>query len=97
MSYKNIHCKIKNDKNLVDYDVTELDYVMKPLGTALYRKRGRPRISKEDKALPSDKIKCEVCSKVFTRSGRTGHNRTTYHRVHLDLNEKLRKLLINKM
>lgn len=97
MSYKEIHQKLKTDKNLVDYDVDELDYVMKPIGTALYKKRGRPRMSEEDKALPSDKVRCEVCSKLFTRSGRTGHNRTTYHRVHLDLNEKLRKLLINKM
>jgi hypothetical protein len=97
MSYKNIHKKLKDDKNLVDYNVDELDYVMKPLGSALYKKRGRPRMNDEDKALPSDKIKCPICSKLFTRSGRTGHNRTTYHRVHSDMNDKLRKLLINKI
>lgn len=85
------------NKNLVDYDVDELDYVMTPIGKALYKKRGRPKINEEDKALPSDKVKCPICSKIFTRSGRTGHNRTTYHKVHLNLNEKLRKLLINKM
>ncbi len=96
MSYKKIHNKLKTDKNLVDYDMDELDYVMKPLGAALYKNRGRPRMNDENKALPSDKVRCEVCSKVFTRSGRSGHNKTTYHRVHLDLNQKLTKLLLNK-
>lgn len=93
MSYFDIQSKIKSNKNLTDYDVNELNYVMRPVGKALYKGRGRPR--KEDKAQPSDRVKCSICSKVFVRSGRTNHNNTEYHKVHSKMNKKLRELLIN--
>ena len=96
MSYTQIQKKIKTCKNLIDYDVDELDYVMKPVGNALYKGRGRPRKDDSDKAYPNDRVKCEVCSKYFTRSGRSSHNRTQYHQLHAKMNKKLRELLINK-
>lgn len=96
MSYIEIQRKIRDDKNLADYDEDELDYVMKPVGTALYNCKGRPRKCEDEKARPNDRIKCDICSKYFTRSGRSGHNRTQYHMIHSKINKKLRNLLINK-
>lgn len=91
MSYREIQNTIKKNKNFCDYTHEEFEYAMKPIGKALY---GRPVV--EDKALPTDRITCEICSKEFIRSGRSNHNKTIYHQVHANMNDKIRKLLINK-
>lgn len=46
-------------------------------------------------AKPNDKVECDVCGKVFTRSNRTVHNKTKYHQLYLKLNKKVRDVFIN--
>lgn len=96
---KDIQKKLRQNKNFAKYTIDELKYVQKPIGRALYKiedipKCGRPRVS--EKKSPSDRIICNICSKEFTRSGRTKHNRTQYHQAFEEMNSKLRKLLIDK-
>lgn len=95
MSIRRIQRKIKENKNLCDYSVEELEYVQKPIGRAIYinKKLGRPK--SENKALSTDKLKCDICGKYFIRSGRFNHKKTAYHIAHENMNEKIRKLLIN--
>ena len=42
---------------------------------------------------PKDKVKCDMCGKIFTRCNRASHNRTQYHRVFVQANKKLMALL----
>lgn len=85
--------KAKNDKNLVDYTVTELKYVQKPIGKAHYKGPGRPKSG--SKSNPTDKVKCKICSKSYTRSNSSNHKKTVYHKTFEKLNNKMRKLLID--
>lgn len=59
---------------------------------AVYKKKGRPGVI--DYAKPSDRLTCTVCGKDFTRSGRTGHQRTVYHQQRVQINKKLNELLL---
>ena len=88
----------KVQKNIVDKELTqltnkELKYVQKPLGKALYK--GRPKKKEDEKAHWSDRIKCDVCAKEFTRSARNAHNLTKEHLIYSKMNKKLKKLLID--
>ena len=49
--------------------------------TKMTSKRGRPKKSDNEKAKPTDKIVCDICEKIITRSGRTRHTRTAYHQA----------------
>src|SRR5690606_28867134 len=42
------------------------------------KRPGRPR--KEVKAKPSDKVKCEICDAVVTRSNMSKHKKSKFHR-----------------
>jgi len=44
----------------------------------------------------SDKIKCEYCGELYTRSNVTAHRKTKYHKAYVAMNDKIRKLLLNK-
>lgn len=44
----------------------------------------------------SDKIKCEYCGEIYTRSNITAHRKTKYHQAYVTMNDKIRKLLLNK-
>lgn len=89
-----IQKKIKYDKNIVNYEPEEIEYLQKPIGKAIYI--GRPKKREEDKAKPTDRIKCEICSKEFYRSGRANHKKTAYHKAHERMNSTLRKVLIGE-
>lgn len=91
---QNIQEKLKVDKNISEYTVDELKYLQKPIGKALYR--GRPKKDDNDRAKPTDRLKCEVCGKEFFRSGRTKHNQTKHHLLHEKMNKKLMKMLVDK-
>lgn len=53
---------------------------------------GRPIKREEDKALPSDRIKCDVCNIIYTRSGKTLHNRTRIHQLCLKTKKEEKKI-----
>lgn len=42
---------------------------------------------------PKDRIKCEMCGKIFNRCNRSTHNKTNYHKIFLQANRKLMRLL----
>jgi hypothetical protein len=58
-------------------------------------KRGRPKKLEEDKAKPNDKVKCDICGKVFSRSIRSVHNKSQVHQAHLKANDVI-KLKVNE-
>lgn len=95
MDFDEARNTIKNNKNLTQYSIEELQYVQTPLGKACY-KSGRPKKNEFEKAKPTDKITCEICGKNFFRSGRANHYKTEYHKAHNAMNSKLRKILIEK-
>jgi hypothetical protein len=84
--------KIKNNKNLNEYTDDELDFLKTRTGKALYNEEPKPKEKK--KAHWSDRVKCDICGKVFTRSSRNAHNATVYHRLKKEQLEKIKKLVI---
>src|ERR1700677_1702569 len=88
-----LHTSIKENKGLSQYTSEELKYVQKPLGKAIYKCR-RPKKEDSEKCHWSDKVKCDTCGKTFMRSARTAHNNTNFHKIHIKMNDKLKKLLI---
>lgn len=78
------------DKNIVNYSVEQMEYIQKPIGKANYNAETKK------KAHWSDRIKCEICGKEFTRSARTKHNQTQHHQTYANLNKKLASLLLGK-
>lgn len=74
----------------------EFNYTQKPLGKAIYKHSvGRPRKEPDEKTSPKDKIVCDICGRTFTRSGRTNHKRSQFHKAHEKINRKLKELLID--
>lgn len=96
MSFDEHRNTIKNNKNLCEYTVDELAYVQTPLGKSCYKAGRKPVVEEKVKAKPTDKIKCDICGKTFFRSGRANHYKTEFHQAHKSMNDKLRKLLIEK-
>lgn len=85
MDFKKIHDELKSGKNLIDCDVDTIKYIKKPLGKALYE---------GGKAKPDDRIKCQVCGKIFTRWNRTRHNKTQYHQTYAKVENKFKQFLL---
>lgn len=53
------------------------------------------RNGKKRYAHPNDRLECEICGKTFTRANRDKHNKTNHHKLHLQLNKKLRGVLFS--
>lgn len=86
---------IEEEKELVLFNHEELKEVQKPIGKAIYKaKVGRPRKMK-DKALPSDRVKCKYCGKVYRRSNKSAHDKTQIHKIYVKMNNNMKKLLID--
>lgn len=56
-----------------------------------------PYQRKERLAKPSDRIECELCGKIISRSNRARHNKTNYHQVFAQANKKLVHLMHPKL
>jgi hypothetical protein len=61
-----------------------------------FKKTGRPKKDPKNKAMPTDRLDCEICGGQFTRYNRSCHNKTKVHMAYVKMNNKLRDLLINK-
>lgn len=85
--------KILEDKNVVNYTEEEIKYCTTPIGNAIYNHRGRKR--KEKKCLPTDRVKCEMCGKEYTRSGKYNHDKTKVHQTYVKLNKKIASVLLS--
>jgi hypothetical protein len=83
--------KIRKDKNITEYNKDEIDYIQTPIGKSTYKE---PKQEKK-KAHWSDKVLCEICGKTFTRSARSNHRATQYHKIYESMNKKLSKFLID--
>lgn len=89
-----IQKQLRSGKSLPLMDTETWKYAKKPLGKAIYKANvGRPK--KEEHVDRSDRIKCDICGKIITRSARTNHNKTKYHQMYKNVEEKLRKILID--
>lgn len=79
----------------------EFEIIQKPIGKAIYKTSiekkqvGRPRKREEDKLKPLDRIKCEICGRTYVRCHKTKHIRTDHHKAYEEMNEKLRKILLD--
>lgn len=93
--------KLREGNGPILYSEDELKYIQKPIGNALYKNSvekksiGRPRKNEEDKAKPTDRIKCKECGVVFTRCHRSSHKKTKIHKLCCSLNSKLKKILFD--
>ena len=89
--------KLKSNVSLSIFDRTILDYTQTHIGNALLENHNvnhKSAIIK--KAKWYDRVKCQICDGEFTRSARSNHNRTKVHRLHEDMNSKIRSLLLGK-
>ena len=79
------------EKELVQMTPEEIKVVRKPINKTKYI------ATKEEKPKShwSDKVKCSICDKVYTRSGSANHKKTQYHQVHVKINAKLKRLLLD--
>lgn len=83
------------EKELVLMDKDELKNIMKPLEKAKYKHNvGRPK--KELHTKWSDRITCKICGKEYMRSNSSSHKKTNHHKLHEQMNNKIRDILINK-
>lgn len=87
--------QIKNEEYIINFNDDTLKYSQTPIGKALVRGRGRPPMAEEDKAKPSDRVKCDLCGHYFIRSNRSSHKKTEKHRLYLRVNKKMAKLVLD--
>jgi hypothetical protein len=92
--------RLNEGNGLATYDIGDLRYVQKPLGKAVYsggvKKMGRPVKNINEKAKPTDRIKCKICGRMFTRSGRSNHNKGRIHQEYLKFNKKITDLILKE-
>ena len=63
---------IKNLDNITSSDSFDNNNIKKSIG----------RPTKNVKAKQTDKIKCDICNKIYTRGNVTGHKKTKYHNLY---------------
>lgn len=86
---------LKKGKILAEYDVDELDYIRKPIGRSIYKESiNKTKTKTIRKWNGKERIKCDVCGKVFRRSNRNVHVKSKLHQAYLNINNKFKKLLL---
>lgn len=85
--------ELSKKKGLALYKIEELKELENPLGQAAYYNDNDKKEQK--KTHWKDRVKCKICGKKFTRSCRTAHKKTTYHKLHLKFHSKISKLMTN--
>lgn len=79
---------IDENKNIESYDDETIKYLRKPIGKTIYKSAAKnPEWS--------DKIKCSICGRKFLRSNKWAHNQSQFHKSHLTIHEKIRKLILD--
>ena len=91
---QNIENELKT-KSLALCSEETLNLIQKPVGAAIYK--SVTQIPKKEKGKYNDKIECEICGKIYTRSNFSSHKKTSYHKIYNELNKKLAKILIKKI
>lgn len=91
--YKKIRARLNLKKGIPLYENEEIEYLEKPLGKAAYLMKDNTL--KKKKSHWSDRIKCNICGKEFTRSCRKSHEITKHHQTYAKLNTKMKKILLD--
>lgn len=94
MNYKRAQKQLLSGKGLGIVDTDTIKYVAEPIGAAIVRGRGRPKA--ETPAKWSDRIKCKICGKEYTRSAVMAHKATQFHKLHEKFDEKIRKIMLEE-
>jgi hypothetical protein len=96
MDMNNLQKEMNTAKPIMEMTKDEFNYSQKPIGKAIYKNAvGRPQIPDDKKAKPTDRIKCKICGKEYTRSHVTNHRKTQHHQTFAKVNKKLQELLID--
>lgn len=53
-----------------------------------------PYLKDEYKCHPKDKLKCQICGKIYIRSGSAKHKKSELHKKCEDINNKLLKAIL---
>lgn len=86
--------ELKN-KSLTLCSQDALNYsVNSVIGSAIAQKETEPMKNK-NKTHWSDRIECNICGGIYTRSASTAHKKTKIHKLHCELNEKIKNILLN--
>jgi hypothetical protein len=93
MNIEKAKSELREDKNLLLCSPETVQYVKTPIGKAIFRSRGRPSKSDEEKAKPTDKVVCKICGKTFVRSNRSRHNDTNHHKIYEKMSSTIRDLI----
>lgn len=91
MNYRKAQKQITSGKSLVLCDNDTIKYTKEPIGKALV-KRGRPPL--ETKPHWTDRMKCKICGKEYSRSAVTAHSKTNHHKTYAKFNDKIRNLML---
>lgn len=91
MDYK----KAQNDlstKGLGLVNTDTIKYSKEPIGKAHLKSRGRPK--NEVPSHYTDKIKCKICGKFYTKSNSVAHKKTQIHKAYSKFDEKMRAYIL---
>lgn len=94
MNYKKIQKELLSGKSLPLCSDEAIKYVKEPIGSAIIKSRGRPKL--ENPSHWSDRVKCKICGKEYTRSAITAHKKTQYHKIYKRMDKKFRKILLDE-
>jgi hypothetical protein len=97
--YKNSDDKyinLRGGKRVTLLDIDDIKKLQTPIGKAIYNNSiGRPPKKEGEKALPNDRLNCEICGGKFIRSHRTAHKKTKVHKAYENMNRKISKVLLD--
>lgn len=94
----------KSDDEFENIDIDELLEIDKEFNgnnevdeSKIPKKRvGRKKIDVESRAKPTDKIHCDICGVVVTRSNYSRHKKSGSHQKLISIFSKLRKYLVDE-
>ena len=89
-SIQKIQTELKKGKSLTLLDKNELLYAQKPIGTSLYMSS----IDSIEEPYKNNQIRCKICGKKYSKTNGWGHRKTNYHKMHENINIKLRNMLL---
>jgi hypothetical protein len=96
IDYNKIQKKLRSAQPIKDYDKVEINYVGKPIGQANFKNQiTEDKYYEKIKADPKDLIQCIYCKCWITRRNMSAHRKTKKHQVQVQINNKLRELLVD--
>jgi len=93
MNVKETQEKLKSGTAVTNLSNDEIKYAMTPIGKSIYKNSiGRPRV--ENKKKWNDRIVCDICGTEVLRSNQSSHKKSEKHLIYVNMNKKLRDILI---